>query len=207
MKNLIIAPHADDEVLAVGGTVEKYLERGEDVELIICGIRKHDSNEQRKRATKHYTNTHQLPYNDEEYYSAFNFILGSVESIYNRVRPDVVFIPNRDDFNQDHKCIYEICEIVTRRYQEHAPNKILMYETPSSTTQSFNNNFKCNYYEQLQLKHVNAKIATMSEYENEMRAFPNPRSKVGLMTYANFRGMECGTEYAEGFNLIYQRSG
>ena len=206
MKNLIIAPHADDEVLAIGGTVEKYLERGDEVELIICGRRKHDDDEQKKNATKHYTNTHQLPYNDESYYSVFNLILESVESIYNRIRPDVVFVPNREDFNQDHKCVYEICEIVTRRYQDHSPDKILMYETPSSTTQSFNNNFKCNYYEQLQLEHVMAKIATMCEYENEMRDFPNPRSKLGLMTYANFRGMECGTEYAEGFNLIYQRS-
>ncbi len=105
-----------------------------------------------------------------------------------------------------HKTIYEVCEVVLRRYQKYSPDKILMYEIPSSTTQSFDNNFKCNYYEELSSADINSKINRFLEYKNEVREFPNPRSKNGIMVYGMFRGMECYAKYAEGFNLIYQKS-
>lgn len=203
---LVVAPHADDEVLGVGGSVEKHLEHGHNVHLIICGKRKHDTQNQIDRATKNYTSTQQMVFQDESYYTVFNALLDSVERAYSRVRPDTVYIPNNVDFNQDHRCIHEICEITCRRYQTDPPKEVLMYEIPSSTTQSFNNNFKCNYYEKLDFKHVEAKIKTMEMYTNEMREFPNPRSVKGLMTYAQFRGMECGEQYAEGFQILYKKS-
>lgn len=205
-KILIVAPHADDEALGVGGSVFKHLQNDNEVHLIICGIRSNDVVEQINNATKHYTSVRHLVYQDELYYSVFDMLLRSVECFYNLVQPDVVYIPNHDDFNRDHRCVHEICEIVCRRFQTNPPDQILMYETPSSTTQSFNNNFKCNYYEKLDFEHVDAKIKTMEKYVNEMREYPNPRSMKGLLTYAQFRGMECGEEYAEGFQLVYKKS-
>lgn len=205
-KYLIIAPHADDELLGVGGTARKYINAGDEVHVIICGIRKNDDSMQITKATNWFTSVHILPFEDESYNIVKNKLLKNVENIYNNLKPNIVFIPNKDDFNMDHKVVYEICEVVLRRYQEHSPDKILMYEVPSSTTQSFNNNFKCNYYEKLTLTNLNYKIKRFCEYKNEVRKFPNPRSKDGIKTYAMFRGMECNTKYAEGFNLIYQKS-
>ena len=203
---LVVAPHADDEVLGVGGSVEKHIENGHEVHLLICGKRSNDSQEQIEQATRHYTSAQQMVFQDKSYYTVFNSILDSMERAYSRIRPDTVYIPNISDFNQDHRCIHEVCEITCRRFQENPPTCVLMYEIPSSTTQSFSNNFKCNFYEKLELKHVNAKIAIMETYENEMRKYPNPRSALGLMTYANFRGMECGEEYAEGFQILYKKA-
>jgi len=206
MVNLIIAPHADDELLGVGGTAHKYINTGNEVHVIICGVRKNDDVIQIEKATKDFTSVHILPFQDESYNIIKNKLLKSVEKIYNNLKPNIVFIPNKDDFNMDHKAVYEVCEVVLRRYQEHSPDKIVMYEIPSSTTQSFNNNFKCNYYEELSLTDINFKIKRFYEYKNEVRKFPNPRSEDGIMVYAMFRGMECNTIYAEGFNLIYQKS-
>ena len=203
-KALVIAPHADDEVLGVGGTMFK-LQRtpGWKTYVIVCGKREHDVNEQFLQATENYPESYLLPYTDESYYEVFNPMLKNIESVYNKIQPDVVYIPNKHDFNRDHRCVYEICEIVCRRFQEHAPTSVYMYETPSSTTQSFNNNFKCNYYEQLTSKHVKHKINTLSIYDKELRDYPHPRSKIGISTYARFRGMECNSAYAEGFNILY----
>tara|TARA_R110002153_G_scaffold273339_2_gene444006 strand:+ start:8971 stop:9606 length:636 start_codon:yes stop_codon:yes gene_type:complete len=206
MSVLIIAPHADDELLGVGGTAYKYLDNGNEVHVIICGVRKNDDSDQIKNATKDFTSIHILPFEDESYNIIKNKLLKNLENIYNNLKPNIVFIPNKDDFNMDHKTVHEICEVVLRRYQKHSPDKILMYEVPSSTNQSFNNNFKCNYYEQLSLTNLNSKIKRFHEYKNEVREFPNPRSLDGIKTYAMFRGMECNTAYAEGFNLIYQKS-
>ena len=203
---LIIAPHADDEALGVGGTVSKLLSKNAHVHLIICGTRVNDSDEQMKNATKHYSSVHTLPFHDESYTIQFKGILKSVERIYNTIKPDTIYIPSDRDFNQDHRCIHQVCEIALRRYQDHSPSTIFAYEIPSSTTQSFKNNFKCTHYEQLEHKHVEHKINTMNCYINEMREYPNPRSNIGIETYARMRGMECGCEYAEGFELIYSKS-
>jgi N-acetylglucosamine malate deacetylase 1 len=206
MKHLIIAPHADDEVLGVGGTTDKFLNHGDEVYLVICGLRDYDSTDHIKAATSKYTTLYQLPFEDELYYSSFDKILKSIESVYCSIEPDSIFIPNRDDFNRDHRCVYEICEIVCRRYQQHSTDRVLMYEIPSSTTQSFNNNFKCNYYESLDEQNVKRKIETFLRYENEIREYPHPRSSLGIETYARFRGMESGEQYAEGFCLLYSKS-
>lgn len=205
MKILVIAPHADDEALGVGGTVNKHLDNGHEVFLLICGIRAHDNLSNTQKATSHYTKAYTLSYKDEHYYESFDKMLKSVEKVYNSVRPEVVYIPNKTDFNRDHRCVYEICEIVCRRYQKYPPARVLMYETPSSTTQSFDNNFKCNHYEVLTKQDMTNKISKLLLYENEVREFPNPRSGKGLLVQSNQRGMECGVEYAEGFNIIYNK--
>lgn len=204
-KILIVAPHADDEVLGVGGTVSKYKDTHQ-FGLIICGERVVDNDEVVRRATSHYHYVKTLPYyRDEHYHENFTNIVKHVENAVRSFRPDRVYIPNSNDFNKDHRTIHRVCEIVFRRYQEHAPDIILMYEIPSSTTQSFHNNFKCNYYEVLNESHVQTKINTFLLYEKEVRHYPNPRSAEGLLTYAKFRGMECNTEFAEGFQILYQK--
>lgn len=205
-KILIIAPHADDETLACGGSVAKHIETGACVHLIVCGTREHDDPMHLVEATSQYTSVDQYEYRDESYYSSFNALLTSVETSYSKIKPDVIYIPNKHDFNMDHKCVHEISEIVCRRFQTHAPSMVLMYEVPSSTTQSFNNNFRCNYYECLQESHMESKILSMSKYERELREYPNPRSEDGLWVYARFRGMECNESLAEGFNLIYHKT-
>lgn len=78
-----------------------------------------------------------------------------------------------------------------------------MYEIPSSTTQSFQNNFHCNWYESLTREQLDFKIKTFNKYESEVREYPNPRSSDGIESYAKFRGMECNNEFAEGFNVLY----
>lgn len=203
MSILIIAPHADDEILGCGGTINKLKRLGKDVHLIICSQRKQDLIEY-KDIWSQYTSYNILPFSDEEINSYY--LLKQIEPIYNQLKPETIFIPNKDDFNFDHKEVYKACEVVLRRYQEHQPKRVLMYETPSSTTQSFNNNFKCNYYEEIDEIDLKYKVNTFKKYKNELREYPNPRNTEGITTYAKFRGMECNAIYAEGFNLIYQKS-
>jgi len=203
-KILIVAPHADDEVLGVGGTTSKMLSEGHDVHLIVCSKRSNDLKEYEK-AMANFTSFTWLDFEDEKLNLLKNRLLKVIERIYNGIKPDIVFIPNKDDFNLDHKAVYDVCEIICRRYQKYPPELVLMYEIPSSTTQSFNNNFKCNYYISLTEENIKNKTETFLKYKNEIREFPNPRSPEGILTYAKFRGMECNSEYAEGFKLIYQK--
>jgi|TARA_R100000482_G_scaffold74863_1_gene28834 LmbE family N-acetylglucosaminyl deacetylase len=202
---LVVAPHADDEVLGLGGTIAKYRKKNYNINLIICSKREQDLDTYND-AYGNYNSVKKLPFKDEFLYLAKKDLLSFIEEIYNNVKPDIIFIPNKDDFNMDHKTVYEVCEIAFRRFQDHQPREILMYEIPSSTTQSFNNNFKCNYYEALTADELQNKIDTFNVYTNEKRDIPNPRNSNGILTYAMFRGMECNHMYAEGFNLIYKKN-
>ena len=205
-KILIVAPHADDEVLGVGGTVSKY-KNSHQIGLLVCGKRVNDIDEDIQQATSHYDYVSVLKHNrDEHYHENFTDMVKCVEEVVRYFQPDIVYIPNIDDFNKDHKTIHQVCEIVFRRYQEYPPSMILMYETPSSTTQSFRNNFKCNFYEVLNKSHVQCKIDTLLKYKEEVRDYPNPRSPEGLLTYAKFRGMECNSCFAEGFQVLYSKN-
>lgn len=203
MSTLFIAPHADDEMLGCGGSIGKLKRNGQDIHLIICSQRKQDLVRYHE-VYDQFTSYSLLPFEDEKLNSYY--LLKSIEKIYNKIKPKTIYIPNKDDFNLDHKEVYKACEVVLRRFQKHQPTKILMYETPSSTTQSFDNNFKCNYYVQLSEQDLKFKIDHFEKYKNELRQYPNPRSAEGILTYAKFRGMECNSLFAEGFNLIYQKS-
>ena len=41
-----------------------------------------------------------------------------------------------------------------------------------------------------------------SEYETEIKDFPFPRSKDGIITLAKYRGMQSGYKFAEAFKII-----
>ena len=91
MVNLIIAPHADDELLGVGGTAHKYLNAGDEVHVIICGVRKNDDSIQIEKATKDFTSVHILPFQDESYNIIKNKLLKSVENIYKKFKTEYSF--------------------------------------------------------------------------------------------------------------------
>jgi N-acetylglucosamine malate deacetylase 1 len=205
---LVIAPHADDEVLGVGGTIQKYIEKGYIVNVVICCKRKIDNNTDHINCLKilKVENMFHLEMKDEKLNENKNELLKKLENLYKHIKPNIIYIPNKNDLNQDHKTVFDVCDVVLRRYQPHQPNQIFCYEIPSSTTQSFENNFKINWYESLTEKQIKNKIKAFKQYKNEIRKCPNPRNEEGILTYAKFRGMECNSLYAEGFNLIYQKS-
>jgi LmbE family N-acetylglucosaminyl deacetylase len=204
---LVIAPHADDEVLGVGGTIQKYIEKKYEVNVIICCKRKVDNNIDYINCLNilKVKKIFHLNMKDEILNEYKNELLKKLEDLYCKIKPNIIYIPNKNDLNQDHKTVFDVCDVVLRRYQPNPPEMIFSYEIPSSTTQSFKNNFKINWYESISKKQLNKKIKAFYQYKNEIRKYPNPRNDKGIKTYAKFRGMECNSKYSEAFNLIYSK--
>lgn len=201
MKVLIIAPHADDEVLGTGGAIQWHKSNGDDVYVVVIANRIIDH----KIDENYFAQTKQIAYKvkkllkineyffcdliDEHLEDSLMKIILAIQDKIDSIKPDIVYIPNKDDSNQDHRAVHQACRVTCR-----SVDKILMYEVPSSTTY-FNHNFYIEITEEI----LNKKIEAMSYYKGETRDYPNPRSFEGLKVFAKMRGIESNKNFAESF--------
>ena len=82
---------------------------------------------------------------------------------------------------------------------------ICLIETLSSTEWSYSiksPQFTPNYFIDISSV-IEKKLIALSKYRNVMREAPHPRSKHVLKGHAAYRGAQCGSLYAEAFELIY----
>jgi len=207
MKNyksaLIVAPHADDEILGCGGYIAQNSDA--DIHVIVVAKRECDNiNDTQTLSKVHGIKYHLLNYTDERLDSVCSSdLIKDIEKIYLQVKPDVVFIPFDGDISSDHAAVHKTARIAFRKIQKYQPSECLCYEIPSSTTQGHKAFFP-NVYLPLLKTDVNTKWSMLKTYSNEVRDYPNPRSAIGIETYARFRGMECNREYAEAYISLYK---
>ena len=121
-KILIIAPHADDEVIGVGGTIAKYVDNGDEVHVCIAAFRADNSSDE--QITQANTAKEILRYHDiyflhlqDEYLDRLSRdIIKPLECIYKNIDPDIVYTCNRHDTNQDHRAVHDATMTVCRYY-------------------------------------------------------------------------------------------
>ena len=200
---LIVAPHADDEILGCGGYISRNLDK--DIHVIVVAARVNDNiNDIQTLSKIHGITYYLLNYTDERLDTVSSSdLIKDIEKIYLKVKPDVVFIPFDGDISSDHAEVHKSARIAFRRIQEFQPRECLCYEVPSSTGQGYKSFFP-NVFLSLDKKDVDLKWSMLNEYSSEIRDYPNPRSAVGIETYARFRGMECNRQYAESYISLYK---
>lgn len=203
---LIVAPHADDEVLGCGGYISKN-QYSKDIHVIVVADRKECSSENHENIRdieRLFKVKYHLLNNTDERLDIMSSsdLTKQIESIYLKIKPTIVFIPFSNDINSDHTEVHKSCLISFRKIQNIQPRELLMYEIPSSTTQG-SSPFFPNSYCVLDREDVEIKWKLLSFYKSELRPYPNPRSELGVETYARFRGMECNREYAEAYISLY----
>jgi LmbE family N-acetylglucosaminyl deacetylase len=204
---LIIAPHADDEVLGCGGYISKN-QYTKDIHVIVVAHREEYRLENLKNISNiesRYRIKYHLLNNIDERLDIMSSsdLTKQIERLYLKIKPTIVFIPFCNDINSDHTAVHKSCLISFRKIQNVQPKELLMYEIPSSTTQG-SSPFFPNTYFILTKEDVEMKWELLSLYKSETREYPNPRSRVGLETYARFRGMECNREFAEAYISLYK---
>ena len=145
MKVLVIAPHPDDEVFGVGGTMARLIAEGADVtvaivtkgddlfpeELIIQGRKE-------TLAAHKCLGVHKTIFMDKfpaaKLDTVPRFILnGAFEELIAEIQPDVLFIPFIDDIQLDHQIIFEAAMTACRPNGRKVPQRIYAYETLSET--------------------------------------------------------------------------
>lgn len=216
MKILVIAPHMDDEVLGMGGTIARHVSEGDEVCVCFVAHRIYEHKyDYEKNQTEiqcaikakeilGYKEAEFLNLNDERLDTSVQDILIPLETCINKVKPNIVYVNHRGDNHQDHKAVFQAAMIALRPLANRNIRRILCYEVPSSTEQSppFSDLvFLPNYYVNIE-KYLKTKIDALHLYSTEKREFPHPRSDKGIEILAIKRGSEVGFNAAEAFVII-----
>ena len=172
MKRLIIAPHADDDVLGCGGILDHTCH------VVYCGLdesgidNRPEMDERISEINKvqSITNhTFEVLDNLVNRYEEYKLI-SQIENIINHHKPNEVYVCH-PSYNQDHKSVYNATMISLR---------------PHDT----------NYFVEID---IDKKIKVYETMKSQVRSF---RSFEHLRSNAKIRGGQSNCEYAEAFEII-----
>ncbi len=216
MKILVIAPHADDEILGVGGTIAKYVDEGHKVYICIvtCGHPSMFSEDGLKKVRKEALSAHEFLEIKDTFFLDFPAVMlsetptyklnGKILDVIREVEPDIAFIPHYGDMHIDHYIVSQASMVGLRPIMEHKVLEVYSYETLSETEWNIphtSNVFIPNTWVDIS-NYLDKKLEAMSIYSTQITQFPHPRSLKGIKSLAEFRGSTVGVNAAEAFSLI-----
>lgn len=212
MRVLVFAPHNDDEVLGVGGTIAKYAESGHDV--YVCEVTSGSDINLVNRIKNEALEAHHILGVKETFFmelpvvglkeTATVTINGRFREVIRLVRPEIVFLPHKGDIHIDHQETTKAAMVALRPMENPQLKEIYSYETLSETewnVPSAENAFIPNVYSDVS-DQLRKKLDAMSCYRAQLYEFPHPRSLGAIEALARFRGSTVGCRGAEAFMLV-----
>ena len=206
MNILVIAPHPDDEVLGMGGTIKKLSRKNK---IILCVVSEGATAQYKdkkmikvrrdscKKTAKilGISQTVFLDYPDMRLNLSHLDINKKLEEIIEKYKPEIVYTAPKNDLNLDHQVVFNSTLVACR--SKSGVKQILCYEIQGNTKVPF----VPNVFENIE-KEFSYKIKGFKMYKSEIEEFPNPRSIIAIENLAIRRGIESGTKKAEAFELI-----
>ena len=219
MKTLVIAPHPDDEVLGVGGTLFRRREEGHYLGwLIVTSIDARDGWTE-KQVAKRKQEVQKISdlYSFAEVFELeipatqldivpMNELVREISAVFASFQPNEVFVPHWGDVHSDHQAVFKAVASSSKWFRNPSINRILAYETPSETDFGLNPNesFVPNVFIDI-TPYLEKKIDAMRIYESELGKHPFPRSEESIQALATIRGATSGFHFAEAFQLLRER--
>jgi N-acetylglucosamine malate deacetylase 1 len=221
---LVVAPHADDETLGMGGTIARYCSEGHSVRVAIVTGQGNDPHPiwksetwekvrtEARAAMKHLGDPelvfYELPavvFADGPIYQTN----GIIDNVIREFDPDELYIPYYHDLHRDHLSVSYACLVAARSYTARGKNinVLAMYETPTEThllPGSIAPSFSPNLYVSID-GFVDAKLSAWAEYVSQHQDGITPRSPAALSALARLRGADIGQSAAEAFMLVKWR--
>lgn len=216
MKVLIIAPHPDDEIIGVGGTIAKRTVAGDEVYVCIVtkGIPPIFDEAFIEQDRKECREADKLLGVKETIFLDFPAVMletvpryqfnGAIGGVVSKIEPDEVYIPHRGDMQLDHQLVVDAAMVVLRPKYKHVVKRIYAYETLSETGWNIpntNNEFIPNVYEDIS-KTLENKLTAMNIFQSQLADFPAARSLGAIEALAKYRGATVNVMAAEAFTLI-----
>lgn len=146
MKTLVIAPHPDDELQGLGGTLLRRRAEGTELAwLIVTGISeakgwKREQVERRAeeiaRLTAVFGSDHLFTFDSPTTQIdriPVGGLVGAISSVIKAFQPKEVFALNPLDLQTDHRAAFDAAETCTKSFQNPSVKRVLAYETLSET--------------------------------------------------------------------------
>lgn len=216
---LVIAAHADDEVLGCGGTLAMLSDRGvpSDVIFLADGESSRqgviESNFKSRRIAAYNAmdvlgirsiDFLDLPDNRLDTVPRLD-IIQEVESRMKKLGTKHIISHTRWDVNIDHQIAHEVAVTVARPFKTDSADilSLSFFEVLSSSEwrpQLYSGQFTPTSFVCIE-KWVEKKIKALRCYEREMRASPHPRSETIVRAQSSLRGSQSGMSAAEAFEV------
>lgn len=219
-KILVVAPHPDDEVLGVGGTLlRRKAEGAVTAWLIVTKISvEHGWNEKKvnQRAIEiiqvaalfGFDEVYQLDFPSTQLDSLpMSDLVASISNVFKAFAPDEVFVPHSADIHSDHRVVFNAVASCAKWFRYPSVKRVLAYETLSETDFVLGKQgmFCPNLFINIGA-FLDKKLQAMEIYSSELGEFPFPRSREAIRALAVLRGTASGFAAAEAFELLRERS-
>ena len=201
IKNLVISPHADDELLGCGGILNSSFF------VYYCGI-----DEAKFREDKDPTPVKERM---DELKKAADFLgfkwecnekgkvnhyteqelIGLFEDIINRIKPETVYLPH-PGYNQDHRTVFSAAFVALRPHDRNFfVRKVLVYEAAHDVIWN-PKKMNLNYFVPIDIER---KIRAYELHKSQVRGM---RSSQLLREISAVRGAASNCRYAEAFQIL-----
>jgi len=213
MRVIVFAPHNDDEVLGVGGTMAKLAAEGH--EIFVCEVTSGTSNADiTAKLQAQAKKAHEILGVKESIFLNLPVVrLKETETsvknkafcdVVNDIKPNMAFIPHVGDMHVDHQETALAAMVALRPLENPDLKAIYTYETLSETEwniPSAANAFIPNVWSVV-TDTIDKKIEAMSCFSWQLKKFPHPRSLEAIKALAQYRGSTIGADYAEAFMMV-----
>ena len=210
---LVVAAHADDEVLGCGATIKKHIDSGDQVTIIFMtdgvGSRSVESTDGSNRSMAKekalqvlgVSAQYQFDFPDNAMDSIpLLEITKAVEHYLDQFKPDLIYTHFHGDLNVDHQICFNAVMTATRPIPGMCVKEIYGFEVLSSTEWQLKTEqvFTPQLYVDVSDCFTD-KIKALEAYSDEMRESPHSRSMDHVDGLGKHRGHTIGVEYAEAF--------
>ena len=213
---LVIAPHPDDEILGVGGTIRKFSDQGHNVTVLLVSghlpplYKEGVFEEHQQQALE----AHKIVGVSDSIFLKIPATLvkdqtvaelnGKIYKVVKELQPKVVLMPFPDR-HIDHQVIFESCMVAVRPLHDGKCIQVAAsYEVLSETHWNapaiepcFSPNITVDISD-----YIETKLSALSCFKGEIMPFPGPRSLEAVEALAKFRGTQSGFAYGESLQLI-----
>jgi LmbE family N-acetylglucosaminyl deacetylase len=211
---LVVAAHADDEILGVGATIARHKAEGDDVGVMFLtdgvgarGTQEASEAKQRSEACQRALKIvgvsqcwfHDLPDNALDTVGILS-VTKLIEAVANQFKPTIIYTHHAGDLNVDHRITAISVLTAFRPFPGQEVREIYSFEVPSATDWGHGAlaPFVPTHFVDVTDTYA-LKEAALKEYEQEMRPSPHTRSFENLRALATTRGHSVGVALAEAF--------
>jgi len=222
MRTLVIAPHADDELLGCGGTLLRRQNEGCEVAwLLVTSVearfgwdevkveeRKEEIRQVRKGLGIKSKNLFELglePTGLDQL--PMNKLVQQFSKVISAFEPNELLIPWGHDIHSDHRVVFDAVSSSSKWFRYPSIKRIMSYETLSETDFILNQegHFNPNFFIDIS-DFFEDKIKLLNVYKSEILPHPFPRSDASVRSLSVLRGSQSGFKHAEAFQLLRERN-